>query len=420
MTVWLCYGGLPRYSEYVKYFNNFIKNLRIETIETENITTVQYPIGSFVKAKCDPNLHQITIAGDMELVTLCEGIKSFIHRVEILEFLYMSLAEDDDDEPIPNAPPNLTTLALYNVRQKQNIETILGLDYQKLKHLHWQYSKPDPLNAKKLMTFLQCNDQIQCIDLSYDNHKINDYQMDVIMGCIKTVTDFALNLQYLSCEVSQRIATDRFGQFCGYLKVLCDRDTFRSLHLKFNHPWRMTHELLALHQNQLANFKQLTKISLSGDPHLDFVRVLRPYTHLKTIVVCDLLGLDGWSNWNTLDELIDLVDTAPIIALPQIEELTINGVYGNELLTCLMQVARHWVNLKKVSATWDFSAHFDGTFPVAELNRARMRLENACELTLFVHYENYNATNLDCDLVKLKYVEFDSDCSFPQHCMLRN
>lgn len=105
------------------------------------------------------------------------------------------------------------------------------------------------------------------------------------------------------------------------------------------------------------------------------------------------------------DEMIDAVDAAQNFSIPQVEEILIDYMKNERaVLNLLMLFARHFVNLKRVIVPNPY--HHSGVkFDVSELNRAREKLENACELTIFSDYDG-NPTSLNLKLIKSKFVQF--------------
>lgn len=388
-------NGKLRYENYVKYFQNFIKSLFIRS----GVHKHHKAIVSFVKDKCDPNLQEITICGDLKLVPFCEKIESFLKTVEIVQ-LKSRRKKGRDESTFLKYCPNLTTISLHDLWHEENVDAILEEKYQKLKIFYWQRPRLDQRRAEKFKIFLQQNAQIQCMELIFGfveaNAQIKDQQRIAMIGDIQTIVDFAINLEHLSLNLNE-VFTQSSEQICGYLKVLCDRDTFKSLHLEF----RDGH-LLTLHANQLANFKQLTKISLAAGKVVDLLRAVLPMVYLKSIVIRSGITLETMQ-LRTPVPVPFFGYTAPttFVVLPQIEELTIEVANAQESLALIMQVARYWVNLKKILMPGINAT----SFPIAELNRERMKLTNACELTIFTDAMDI-ATNADHNLVKLKCVKF--------------
>lgn len=76
---------------------------------------------------------------------------------------------------------------------------------------------------------------------------------------IKIVVDSALDLEHLFVTVDRALLSESYQEYWDYLKLLFERDNFKSLHLKFHDP-EIDYSLLTFHANQLASFKQPTKI----------------------------------------------------------------------------------------------------------------------------------------------------------------
>lgn len=170
---------------------------------------------------------------------------------------------------------------------------------------------------------------------------------------------------------------------------------------------------LKSHGNRLANFQQLTKIRLTGVRLIAVIPVLRSLIHLKIIVLRDLFDQDNWLDWKNVSEQVG----TQFISLPQVEELQIQGGKRKLITTYVMQFARHWSNLKRILLPECDS--FDTTFHIAELNRVREKLKNACELTILTDNID-DDINVDHPLVKLKYMTFKhgfEESIFSKCCM---
>lgn len=412
--------GKLRYEKYVKYFDNFIKRLNIRAGNSahhfKHVRVVR-----FMRAKCDPNFRQICIDGYLELDPFYKDISRFLRNVEVVQFFNREISGRDELTLLEHCP-NLSTISLDTVCTKPNVNAILGRKYPKLKQLRWINASVYPLQGEKLKIFFRNNDNIQCMEWSFG---YNWLDVNLFLECIESVVKFALNLEHLFLVMNKELA-GRFEQICGYLKVLRAGNNFKSLHLKVDGCTKMD-AVLSLHAHQLADFRlaSLTKIHIISEIHfMDLVRALRPYAHLKRIVLRLLDYAGYWLQWSSVIELMDLVDKRPIHGLPQIEQIDLHEDVKNgrnnekQIVAYLMLFARHWVNLKNVSVHTYRRSPFKETYPVNELNWARTKLTNACELTIFTDREA-NVMNSDHRLVKLRCVKFESQ-SFNEKLFLKN
>ncbi len=386
--------GTLKYDNYVKYFNRFIRKLRIVAVTTPNHNK---HVVDFVKAKCSPKLHQIAICGDMELVSFGQEIETSLRNVRIVR-LESRKKRCRDESIFLSCCPKLMTISLYPVESEENIAGILENTYPKLECFHWQFVSPNHLNGDKLKSFLQKNCQLQCLEWRVEiNNRHLGYE---VAKRINTVVDFAANLEHLYLGIDEKLI-DSFGQICGHLKVLCDRDTFKSLHLQF-----YGIQLLKIHGYRLAILKKFTKIFLKWCPApIDLEKALRPLGYLKAIVVHSFNDLHNDEQWSTVDELITLVNRTYTFQLPKIEEISIESENDKKILSLLMYMVRHCVCLKKVTISKSKTRLFNDTFTVAKIDRTRMKLKNAGELTIYTNNCVRSGTkNLDHKLVKVKCV----------------
>lgn len=411
-----------RHYEYVKCFYNFVQNLKIcvwnfGQDQFRNKPLELSPIVNFVETKCERNLHKIGIVGEIELVPFCVKIEDFLLNVEIVQFIARRKSGQDEAKFLQYCP-NVTKLvlcnAIYEGNTRENVDAILEQKYRQLKHFYFMYGDAISLNAEKLKIFLQTNDEIQTLALSFDfyvDENLAKKRDDCTVKCIRTL-DYAVNLQHLFLSVGAPL-TKCFSDICSSLNVLCDRENFKSLEIEF--VFEQGANVLRSHANQLTNLKQLTKIHLKYLRLNDVIPSIRSLLHLKIVVLHNLC-----LRYNLMELFtgnVGVVDTQNL-ALPQIEEVQIEftGSYNrcDDVSMYVMQFAKHWINLKRIIVP-----ACNSKFDIAELNEARENLENACELTIFTNHKD-NATNLDHKLVKLKLVGFTSDCNvspFQGYCL---
>lgn len=112
-------------------------------------------------------------------------------------------------------------------------------------------------------------------------------------------------------------------------------------------------------------------------------------------------------NWIDID--------AHEITLPQIEEVLIFPNNKVSLSFVVMQLVGHWISLKRILVPAAYDVEI--AFPIADFNRARERLENACALTIYTNNKD-SATNLDHKFVKLKFVEMKVDLDLFEYQMV--
>lgn len=395
---------------YVKYFNNFVKNLTIsmESSYCNNAEPSNLALINFVKTKCDQNLNKITIAGDWSLVPFCEQIENYLRNVEIVQFMTRTRS-GHDEETFLKYCPSITKLTLYDMAHGENVNSILQQTYHQLKHFHCMYVKPMNMNPETMKMFFQRNDKIQCVVWKFLDHKCDERQDEAKLQCIATVVDYALYLEHLFLVIDPAMA-DWFGPIFSYLEVLCDRENFKSLEMEFDSE-EAAKKVLGSHANQLASFKKFTKIRLSGVPIHKVIKELGSLVHLEMIV------------WFYPDHFYEDFDSclwmknhvAEGFALPQIKELQIEGkIHELILLHFVTQFVSQCPNLKRI--WWPQCNSFNLMSRITELCRARETLKDACELTIFSDYE----TNLDHKLVKFKFVEFETgfeQSMFSKCCM---
>lgn len=387
--------------KYVNYFYNFIKNLHISVWNFQhNKEMINSLVVNFINSKCDRNLRRISLRGNIELVPLCKEIESFLRRVKVVEF--SRRYESSQDEAIfLRYCPEVTKLYLNHPLHMQNVEAILLQKYHQLTHFTYVNYHVMNLNAKKLKSFFLTNKKIQYVAWECINYNGAELDNDCAMKCIQTL-DYALNLQHLFLSIGPPL-TKRIDGIFNHLNELCKRDNFKLLELQFDDVVGAI--ALNVQANRMSKWTQLTRIHLRCMRLSHMIPALRLLGYLKSLVLHYL-----WHEyfWIWLPEDGDRLEgSSQHIGLPQVDEVQIDSIEDDETIhNCVMQVFRHWKNLKRIFVPKSSKCNIK--FDIDELNRARKKLEQACELTIFTNHKG-NATNVDYDLVKLKFVEFKSD-----------
>lgn len=392
------------FNYHIKYFHNSIKNLTIGVTNiADNEELILSVIEDFIKSKCDQNLYKICIGrGNMELVSFCERIGNYLRNVQVVQMVSRFEIGQAEATFLKHCP-NITKLILTGEFHAENLNAILQQKYNQLEQFHYLNGNPKCFNPEILRTFFRNNDRIQCVtfDFWYCGGVCHAVQ------CIKAV-DCAPNLERLLLSLGQDFI-GAFDDICNYLHVLCDRNKFKSLELEFRSVAGA--RVLNIHANQLAKWKQLTKIHMKHIQFADMIPALLSLVNLKTIV------LEHRCLYHKYHALVYRVNN--ILVLPQVEEIQIDytGVCDESdgVQIYVEEFVSHWMNLKRILLP---SCHTN--LDIFELNRARETLKNACELTIFTDHKANETTDLDHKLVKLKFVEFESDfdeCPFQKYCL---
>lgn len=392
----------------LKYFDNFIKNVKIyadSKCRFDKSNEWAARVTTFFLAKCDTKLYRICIKGHVELVPWCKEIENFLCNVEVVEFIDES-KRGQDMVTLLQFCPNVKKLILNECIHMENVDAVLGRKYEQLTHFSYIKGSVLNLNPEQLKIFHETNHQLQCVTLKFTNVD-NDINLITsrTVKCIETMTTNATYLEHLFLNIGGQIA-QCFDDVCSQLNVLCERDHFKSLVIRFDYEGGAN--ALKLYSSHMANWKQLTKIYLMRIRLIDVIPALRSLVHLKMIVLTE----DGWfcvpdtNDMPNFNEIIDTVVGTQHFSLPQVEEVLIDHMKnGIAILNLVMLFTRHWMNLKRVLVP---SNNFIVQFDIGELIRARKKLANACDVTIFTNCDG-NPTNLDHKLMKLKNVQFEYD-----------
>lgn len=398
MQVKIGRNGKLYVEKYVKYFYNFIKKLYINVQYYEPNKEIQVSaLINFITTKCDERLHTIYIVGDIELVRLGKEIEKSLRNVELVQFGKRSAGHRDEAIFLKYCP-KLTTLMLFGKIQGSSVDAIFQQQYSQLTSFVHYGDFVLSFCADTLKTFFQKNDKIEFVRWEFSFCAGGKRRNFRAVEYIKAL-NYAVNLKHLCLTVGGSV-TNCFHAICNHLNVLYERGICKSLEIDFE--FHAGAQLLMVHANQLASIKQLTKIHLTTLELASVMSALRSFVHLKFIVIRCIFMEDRWSNWTDLDELIGEVDNEKNMELPQVEEIQLFQMCSDkELSALIMLFARHWTNLKRLLVDDRIVARFC----IPEFNRARGKLIDACELTIFTNNKSY-ATNLDYKLVKLKFLKF--------------
>lgn len=359
---------------YVKYFQNFVKNLEIVGTDNEhhNKILAQSSVISFVKRKCDHNLHKISIRGSIDPVPLFKEIEDVIRNVKCVTI--GRLHEEDADK----------------------IDAILQQNYHQLTHLHLDLESADNLNPGKLQNFFQQNDNIQLVAWNFQTGSLSQ------TFCIGTL-NYGLNLHRLLLPINAEWIK-YFDLIFSQVNVLCDRKQFKSLELKVSD--EAGANVLKTHSNRLANWKQFTKIIVSDIKLSEVIPTLRPLVYLKCVVFFRMkYESNRGLSFNEMNG-----------GLPQIEKVQIESIHRHSHLFAIVTLLlRYWINLKSILLP--DSENFDLRFSMRRLHDLRTHNTNSSEVTIFTNREqsadatsDWSPESYDSSLVKLKVVEFESDC----------
>lgn len=394
-------------NDYIKYFFYFIQNVKIYASESkctfnQNNEWAQR-MADFFEFKCSRKLHRICVKGYMELLPWCKEIEHFLCNVEIVECIDDS-RRGQDMLTFLKFCPNVKKLILNGCIHVENVDAVLGQKYEQLTHFSYINGGQMHFNPEQLKIFFETNHKVQCVALKcVDRNDDLNLVTSRNVNYFQTMATYATNLKHLFLTIGGTI-TKCFDSVCSQLNILCERDNFQSLVMRFDYDYGAN--TLQLYSNRMANWKQLTKVYLMRIRLIDVIPALRSLVHLKILVLTE----DGWfmvpdtNHMDNFDKIIDTSVGTQNFALPQVEEVLIDCMKNSlSISNLLMLFTRHWSSLKRVLVP---SNGCDVQFDVAGLIRARKKLESACDVTIFTNHDG-NSTNLQHDLIKLKIVEFN-------------
>lgn len=182
---------------YVKYFNNFIKNLEICAKFKGNHYMAISLFVNFVRTKCDHSLQKISISGDFDLLKLSNEIGNFLRNVEVVKFSSRTKGGIDEALFLKHSCPNVTTIKLEYFRHVKNVNEILQQKYPRVTHFYFMHCDVMTLNEKKLKTFFQTNANIKCVAWRFRFYISENLATVHATERIKIILDYALNLQHL-------------------------------------------------------------------------------------------------------------------------------------------------------------------------------------------------------------------------------
>lgn len=327
----------PYMSYFIKYFDNFIDNLRISFVYTRSKWCEKNLI-NFVRAKCDPKLHKITIAGLSGIETV--NVTSSVLTSIIADFIRI-MREACHVSALAECFSNLTTLSLTNLRSDDMTDAFLGQKFPKLKNLILKFGfsyNPPELKSIKVKEFLEKHSQLQYIEVNendFKSYKSNEQSALAKLVCFRNVVHYSPNLEHFFLDIDEVMC--KYGKFIfRYLQTLCDRSNFNVLELK------CTPDFFTAHTNRLTNFKQLKKMHLTGIFYEsnDYVRSISfDYSSLP------LFAGNSKMQWSTVEELACFMDETTFTVPLQIGKFTLRVLRDSgdrKVWSYLMLFARHW------------------------------------------------------------------------------
>lgn len=405
VEVGIGYDGKLRVSpskNYVKCFQKFIRNICIYlwTIEQEDFEDDDVQMSlvvDFMKRKCNKNLYRVCVEGDIVLDPFCKKIKNLLRSAETVVFRDRN-RRGFDEATFLKYCPNITKLILEDGIPKQNFNAILEQKYRKLEHFYYTRSYALDVRTDKLKTFFQLHSNITSVAWMFHYNDDEDRALE----CLRSV-DYVINLEHLFLFIC-RLLAEKFNNICDYLNVLCNRHNFQYLEMEFEGEEGAA--ALKANSNSLANLKQFTKVLVTDMLLTEVIPALRSLKYLKTIVLTDLTAEEDWNDYFDWKDMVAIADNTQNIDLPSIEEVHIVDIDQEQVYVYILQFVRHWSKLKRILLpACMYSDTLLHNSIMKRLNRERKKLRNACELTIFTNHTE-NVTNLDHDLVKLKFVEF--------------
>ncbi|XP_037052102.1 uncharacterized protein LOC119085740 [Bradysia coprophila] len=377
---------------HLKCFDNIIKNLTISSwnfvtntnLKLENLT-------NFMLKKCETKLRKICIIGDMELDLFGQKIESILCNVQTVEFGKRRGVADEVQ--FLTHCTNLKKLILGSEINSENVDEILRQRYHRLTQFCYLYDNGNNLNLQTLKLFFRNNDRIKSIEWKF--RMIDHPSRQHFVKCLQTV-GYAEHLTHFRLCFSNQLSkytSKQFDQICNQLNLLCKRDTFKILEISLidatcyiDCDYDNTSIALS-RMKSFAKWKQLSKIHLQHFGILTTMPVISEFVHLKSIVFNScFLKYDN-----------ELVDEGT--SMSQISEVVIKNSHFNGVNELCMPLVRHWANLTKIFLPICVT-YYGFKLDIAELNRAREELNDACELTIFTNHKSF-PSNMEHRLVKL-------------------
>ncbi|KAG4077886.1 hypothetical protein HA402_013820 [Bradysia odoriphaga] len=361
---------------------NFVQNKNLKLMNLTN----------FMLKKCEEKLRKICIIGDMELDLFGQQIGSILLNVQTVEFRNRRGAVDEAQ--FLARLPNLKKLILGSEINSENVDEILQQRYHRLTQFYYLYDNGINLNAEKLKVFFRNNDKINSIEWKF--RMIDDLSRQHFVKCLQTV-GYAEHLTHFRLCFSNQLSKYKqkeFADICNQLNLLCKRDTFKFLEMTFiesacydNDDDDDDDTSTALSRMKcFAEWKQLSKIHLQRFEIITTMPVISEFVHLKSIVFNSCYLING-------NEVID--DRA---TMSQISEVVMKNVHFYDVTKLCKPFVRHWKNLRTIFVP---VANYGSKLDIAKLNRAREKLNDACELTIFTNHKSL-PTNLEHAMVKLQ------------------
>lgn len=325
----------------------------------------------FSNAKTFDALKKIVFVDNELNRTQIIGMQNVLKNVEVIELSSCKIASNAYEQ-IANYCPKLKQM---KVNGDKISNAAFSNYYPALERL--ELSKMHCKRLDKLKIFFEQHTNLKQFEIDYRFLWTN---RDVL-----NQTNIQLDL--LRVDYNRFDRTVPFEQFIDLLKTLYERGFYKALQLPFVvGPDAIDHEHLT---NVLSSLPALERLSLLRFPFFD----LKSLANLKEL---NVFGSFGYTiNIETLAK-----------CLPKLEQLTLGVVNTNDLI---LPFIRHSKRLKtiKIGSTNDFVLDL---FP---LNQERKKLENACQISIYVLHKSYLPTkwkshnfNLELDLIRIMRLDY--------------
>lgn len=116
------------------------------------------------------------------------------------------------------------------------------------------------LNVEQLRLFFQANERIKSVAWCFELSDFDVYDAIHWNACRLSTMLWIWGICLFQSTMKRW--RDSFSEICSYLRVLCDRDSFKCLEIAFERKYGT--EALVSCASQLSGLKQLTKIHLKG------------------------------------------------------------------------------------------------------------------------------------------------------------
>lgn len=297
------------------------------------------------------------------------NMKNVLKNVEMIQLTDCDFGRNIFPQLMASCP-KLEYLKVFQYSKAENASLFKHYcpSLERLDYLFSRYVGPQK-RSDDLKAFLEKHTKLKRFECEYSFFWLN---RDLL-------SQTNIQLDFLHLYVSKSFTTTEFNEFIQFLKVLYDRNFYKTLMLSLSYGF------------DFDDVEHLSK-TIGTLPGLEkLITVVNSFIDFTYLANLKELQCDSFENMEMLAK-----------SLPQLQRLTLKSVYNNEILS-FVRHSKHLKMIEIYNMSWSNDGH---SFDLFKLNEERKKLENATGMVIYVQEKEYLAIKcktqtLDLNLVKI-------------------